>query len=56
MYIHMKVMSNLHTHTIYTNMLSVLFGDVKFLAQEGKVEGRGMVLSKYESYGHIGIT
>ena len=44
-------MSNLHT-----NIKCFTWGS-KVLAQEGKVEGRGKVLSKYyDSYDHIRIT
>ena len=50
--IYMGVMSNLHTHT-----LSVSFGDAKFLALEGKAEGRGKVWSiKFELNDRIEIT
>ena len=53
--IHLYASDVKSAHTQYTHTLSVSFGDVKSLALEEKVEGIVKVLSKYESYDHIGI-
>ena len=56
MYFHSVVYTmHIYASDVKSAHTQVFFGDVKFVAKEGKVEGIVKVWVKFEPYDHIGI-